>query len=111
MTTEPHPHANRTREIELELFKRVDARLERIEEKMDVRLSRIEEKMGEMNERTIRLDAQDVGPKVKELESRVRALEEWKSRVGGQIAVIIVPIAAAVGAFMKVIVDFLSRST
>lgn len=89
---------NRAREIEIELFKRLDVRLERIEEKMD-----------DMNEKIIRLDAQDVTPKIKELETRVRALEEWKSRIAGQVAVIVVPIAAGVGAVVKVLFDVMAK--
>lgn len=85
---------NRAREIEIELFKRLDVRLERLEEKID-----------DMNEKIIRLDAQDMSPKIKELELRVRHLEEWKSRIAGQVAVVVVPIAAAVGAIIKVVLD------
>lgn len=89
---------SRAREIEIELFKRLDVRLERIEEKMD-----------DMNEKIIRLDAQDMAPKVKDLETRVRALEEWKSRIAGQVAMIVIPIAATVGAVVKVLFDVMSK--
>lgn len=88
---------NRTREIEIELFKRLDIRLERIEEKMD-----------NMNEKIIRLDAQDVSPKVNDLEKRVRKVEEWQSKLNGQIALIVVPVSAAVGVTIKLIADFLA---
>lgn len=94
----PDTGNNRAREIEIELFKRLDTRLERLEEKID-----------DMNEKIIRLDAQDVTPKLKELETRVRALEEWKSRVMGQVTVIVVPVAAAIGALVKVIFDVLGK--
>lgn len=92
----PRKHTNS--ELELALFERIDSRLDNLAE--DVR---------DVRERVIRIESQEVSAKLVLVEQRVRALEEWKARVAGQIALIVVPIAAAVSVAIKIIIDLATK--
>lgn len=77
-------------------------------EKIDARLDMLAEDMKDVRERVIRIEAQDVTGKVAALEQRVQTLERWQSRITGQVALIIVPISAAIGAIFKLILDLVT---
>ena len=85
------------RELELALFEKIDTRLDSLVE--DVR---------DVRERVIRIEAQDPSAKISSLETRVRDLENWKSRVAGQVALVVVPIAAGCGVLVKLVLDALT---
>lgn len=78
-------------------------------EKIDSRLDTLAEDMRDVRERVIRIEAQDVSAKINGLEGRVKLLEEWKARFQGQVALIVVPTAAATGALIKFFMDVLVR--
>lgn len=89
---------SRTIQIELAMFEKIDQRLDNLAE--DVR---------DVRERVIRIESQEVSAKLVIVEARVRALEEWKARVAGQIALIVVPIAAVVSVIIKLVIDLAAK--
>lgn len=86
------------RDVELALIEKIDARLENLSE--DVR---------DVRERVIRIEAQDVSGKLSALELRIAHLENWRSKIMGQIALVVIPVTAAVGVFVKVLIDLAVR--
>lgn len=78
-------------------------------ERIDSRLDAVAEDMRDVRERVIRIEAQDVAGKLTIMETRLKTLEEWKARVTGQVALVIVPVAAAVGAAIKLVLDLLFK--
>lgn len=89
---------NRTRELELALF-----------EKIETSLGELHADMRDVRERVIRIEAQDVQGKLTSLELRVSTLEKWQSRVVGQIAIAVIPISAAVGVLIKLAFDLIGK--
>ena len=89
---------NRTRGLQIALFEKIDSRLDELTKALQ-----------DVRDRVIRIEAQDPSAKISALDTRVRAIEEWKSRLAGQVALIVVPIAAAVGFIIKVIVDTVAK--
>lgn len=87
-----------TRDLELALF-----------EKIDQRLDAVAEDLRDVRDRVIRIEAQDPSAKVIALENRVRMLEEWKARVAGQVAMIVVPIASIVGIAITVLFNMIIK--
>lgn len=90
--------SSRTIQIELAMFEKIDQHLDNLAE--DVR---------DVRERVIRIESQEVSAKLVIVEARVRALEEWKARVAGQIALIVVPIAAVVSVIIKLVIDLAAK--
>ncbi len=96
MAANNNPPRSSTRQLELALFEKIDQQLDGIVE--DVR---------DVRERVIRIEAQDPSAKIVALEARVRTLEDWKSKIAGQVAMIVVPLAAAVGGLVEFIISLM----